>query len=708
MTWSIRSRQKSTADSPQPWHPTMVWGKPPVAPKDPFRHDHGMNQPLYPRPAPKPERPFSDLIVDIVAITGGVLVMAASIAAAAARWGTLSVTARLLVLGAVLLAVTAASELLAKRIPTVGGVLIHLSACLVLPTAIASVAQLTGTWRECIAIGGVAGGFAVWAQGRRKQAPLLTGATAIGGVISAGGLAALTGVPVAVFIGVMAVSALSIGWTRRATCLAGVASALPLATISAQLHIGPGTLQEMGAVGPHVSLGALIGGALAGAVLTRISVKQQSRPHAWGAAAAFATVALAIADLVDLARFQYVLPGLAFIAIQLLVGFVERSGKVKPELQLPLLVDVSELVAFVPLLMVFTTTGVSSAIGGALIAVGFVLGALRTRELPALLPALGATVFGSVSVGMQFGVEWGLWSAVVISALTFWAIKETRWISVSTAIIPLAALCQMRSMQVDSFVIATVLGIVGAVCLGVSAAVKPNVQPISVMGMVSVALAATQLHGSSIFLGFAVVGLLVAGFGRLIGHRFVEFGGLLMAVLAGVGFATFSDWSIDVRVGVVVCVLALAEFVVRRFTDEPQLHALPWLLPSIAFGSVFLVSQLGGASNARLGWTLAIGIAAVAIGALTQHKVLVFTGIGISAITMIVASADELRALPVWVWAMVGGLGLLVLAGVLEVHRSKQQSKTAESQVPASAVTQPVEPVGPPPQPFEPHESFAQ
>jgi hypothetical protein len=631
--------------------------------------------------------------------------MAASIAAAAARWGTLSVTVRLIILAAVLGIVTAASERLTRRIPTVGGVLIHLSAYLVLPTAIASVAQLTGTWRECIAIGGVAGGFAVWAQGRRKKAPLLTASSAIGAVISAGGVAAITGVPVAIIVGGLAVSALAIGWTRRAAFLAAVASAVPIAAISAQMHIGPGTLLEMGAVGAHVSFGALIGGSLAGAVLAWIAVKQHSRRYACAAAAAFGTVALAIADLVDLSRFRYVVPGIVFIALQLAVRYVEQTGRVKPQVKLPLLVDIGELVAVVPLMMVFTSTSTMSVVGGALVAVAFVIGAFRKRELLAVLPALCATLFGSISAGLQLGLVWGVWAAAAISALIFWQIGERRWLSISTAIVPLAALLHMQWLHVDGLVIVTVLGVVGFLCLGVSAAVKPMLDPVSVMGMTSLLLASTQLNGSSMFLGLTFAGLLVAIFGRLIGDRYVEMGGLAAAMFAGLSFAATSSWSKDVRVAAIVFVFAIAEFGFRNVAKGTDLAKMPRFLPSIALGSLFLVSQLDGASSARFGWTLAIGIVAIAVGAIAQHKVLLYTGIGLSAVTMVVASAESLRALPVWVWAMVGGLGLLILAGVLEVHRSKRLVTAAES-VQTTATDN--EPAGPPPQPFEPQGSFAQ
>jgi hypothetical protein len=661
-----------------------------------------MNETLYPRPANAAPRPFSDLVVDIVAIVGGVLVMASSIAAAAARWGTLSVTVRLLMLAAVQIAVTAASELLAKRIPTVGRVLIHLSAFLVLPTAIAPVAQLTGTWRACIAIGGAVAGTAVWAQGRRKQAPLLTGSTAIGGVISAAGLAAITGVPLAAIVGALAVGALCIGWTRRAALLSGISVAVPLAAISARLHIGPGTLHELGAVGPNVSLGALIGGSLAGAVLARIAAKHRSQPYAWASVAAFGTVALAVADLVDLSQFRVVVPGIVFIAAQLLVRFIERTGKVKPELQFGLLVDVCELVAVVPLMLVFVDESSTSLIGGALIGVAYALGAFRKRELPAALPTLCATLFGSVAIGVTFGFAWAVSSAAAISALMFWSLRERKWLSLSSAIVPLALLQHAGAMHGDRFVIATILGVLGLVCLGASAAVRPRLHPVSVMGISSLTLAATQLHGSAICLGLALAGLLIAGFGRLIHDRYVEFGGVAASMFGGFAFAATSGWSVDIRVAVIVCVLAIAEFGFRDVVNHPKLSVVPWFSPSITLGTLYLVGTLDHSSATRLGWTIAIAIVSISAGAIAQHKILLYTGIALSAVTMIVASADKLRALPVWVWAMAGGLGLLVLAATLELCRASRKAAALKSAESPSPTEEPVGPPPPPPQPFEP------
>jgi hypothetical protein len=625
------------------------------------------------------KRSFPELIVNIVAVFGGGLVMAAAVAAAAAKWGTLSVTIRLIMLTAVLVAITAASELLSKRIPTVGRVLIHLSAFLVLPTAIASTAQLHGTWRVCTVVGGIAAGVAVWAQGRRKQAPLLTGSTAIAAMTSAAGVAAITHAPIGALIGGLAVGALMIGWERRATLLAASAAAVPVTAVLAKLQIGPGTLRELGAVGPHLSLGAVIGGTLAAGVLVWIGRSKRSAEYYGAAAAAFGTALLGAGDLFDVSRIRYLIPGIVFICTQIIVKRVERSEWVKPSWEVPLIVDILELISCIPLLLIFTRNTLASTVGGVLVAIGFALGAFRKRELPVQLPIIAASAFAAIASGMHFAPVWGFWTFATVSALMFFIKKEHSWLAVSASMIPLAATLHLRWLGMNHATIAFIVGIASFVVIGASAAIRPKLQPASIAGMFGLLIAATQLHGSWINVGIVIAGLVIASFAVLIDQRALEFGGFVIVGLAGAGLALTSAWSVDVRAAAVVGVLIIAELGFRRLIEGQLPIKLTWFLPSISVGVLYLFSQLSSADYARLGWIVAIGVAAIAIGAIAQHRPLLYSGIGLTAFTIVVASAEQLKALPVWVWAMVGGLGLLVLAGFLETRRSHRNAISTTS-----------------------------
>jgi hypothetical protein len=243
----------------------------------------------------------SALMVQIAAVAGGSLTMIAAVAAAAARWGTISVTWRLVMLAAVLAAVTTAAEYLAStRIRTVSRVLIHLCAYLVLPTAITATAQVGYSWRECIIVGGLLGGVAVALQGNRKSAPLLTASTAPAAVVVAVGVAALSGAPIAVLVAALAGGALVLGWERRATALAAVAIATPIIGVLTQFQIGSGTLREIGATGEHLRVASMVAGLIAGSVFAVIAVRRRSHFHALGVAIAALSVLPGVADFANL------------------------------------------------------------------------------------------------------------------------------------------------------------------------------------------------------------------------------------------------------------------------------------------------------------------------------------------------------------------------------------------------------------------------
>jgi hypothetical protein len=478
-----------------------------------------------PDPAVGGERLDTGLAIRVLTVFGGGLVLIAAVAGAAARWGDVSVTVRLIALALVLGAVTAAAEFVEGRLAILGRVLSHLSAALVLPVAVVSTAQLGGSWRVCTLVGGIVGAIAVEIQGRRRRAPLLHGAVAIGGVVAAAGLSALTHVPTATIVGALAVMAALAGWTRRTTVLAGTAVFAPIAGVLTTYQIGSGTLAELGLVDRPMLIGAAVGGLFSSAALAVVWFRRRSSEH--------------------------------------------------------------------------------------------------------LLSSVGAFL-----------------SSIVPAFVLF-------------------------DFHVDGPTKAAALGALGVVALGWSLVDDRFATPIAAIGVLALASAPWFLAASDMSLGASAAAAVLFGFAMLTRRQALAVGSLLAGLVAG----AVSGWDLldspNWRAAACVVGVALLEETVRRFgtrSSSPR-HAAALLL-----ATTYLVFGVG--LTDRLAVTVVIGLAMAAIGAAVQHRVALWCGIATTTAAVIVASSPTISELPVWVWALAGGLALLGLGGLLEVRRNRVETPT--------------------------------
>ncbi len=519
--------------------------------------------------------------------------MAAAIAAAAARWGDLSITMRLVLLGVLFASIAGAAELLGKYLPMVGRVLDHLSAYLVFPV-VATASALTGfSWRENLLVGGAAAAVAVGLQGRRKDSDLLVGSTAAGAVVAAGGLAAVTGVPVAIFIGALSVLALLLGWQKRATLLAAVGAGVPMLAVFPAVGIGRGVLSQMGASGSGLPIGMVVGGILSLSVLTYLARSKQSIVHAGGALSVLCLVIGGAIDLVNSNRPLYLVPGLALVGAQMIaVRFGGRNARTDPAWRTWL--DAIEIVPIVIIAPAFLSTDRFAIAGASLMAVGYWLSMRRVRSIAIWTAAAGFVTFTALATATftahLFGRQW--------------------WVA-----------------------------------------------------------------------GVALAGLSLVTAGSVKKSNVYNMCGLTVMTIAAVGFVFDSRVALDVRVFGLAMSLVVVERSVRRLDVIRMMSRIPLYAATIAGTACYLIARLESASAMRYGLTMGVAFTFVAAGAIFKHRMALITGAALTAITVVVAFADELAELPVWAWAMGGGLGLLILAGTLEHLRSSKQTEGADEKV---------------------------
>ena len=121
---------------------------------------------------------------------------------------------------------------------------------------------------------------------------------------------------------------------------------------------------------------------------------------------------------------------------------------------------------------------------------------------------------------------------------------------------------------------------------------------------------------------------------------------------------------VDLGVGLLVILLLAVGGVLRRK------HAVgSWLAygPGLAFaGTWLLASQLEvGADWATLGG-LAVGMTALGIGGWRRLGAPLVVGTIMVAGTVLISAGPRLATTPTWTWIAVGGVGLLVIAALIE------------------------------------------
>ena len=595
--------------------------------------------------------------------------MASAIAAAAARWGTTGVTTRLTMLAVLLVTVTAASEFLVKRLEIVGRVLIHLCAYLVLPTVIAATAQLGGSWRSCILLGGIGGALAVGFQGRRMHAPLLVGSTALGGIVASGGAAALWHAPVAPIIATLAIIAAAFGSSRRTTVLACAAVGVPITVGFARLGIGAGTLHDLGAVGHAARVGAVGAGIIAGIALLIAARRNSSLHHLFAALAAFGSSVVALTKLVTFPVPPHTLiPGIVVLGAELALHGALRSTnqRIRSIIENRLdLADALELLAVVFSAQVLLSSRRPAA-ACCLLSAGFALGVLRRRQsVSAFFPAVAAA--GYLVVGLGFvSVAFGICAGAVMLGLFAAALASDDLAHASALTGAVGVACTVATLVDRGHEPNTTAGLIVAVlalvALGITTII-PTVRPAQTYAVTSALCVPFILQSWQSLVG---IGLVLAVYGLAMKVRPITGVGLVALSCGGLIGALVEHAPRDIRALIFLAVLALGEVALRSVDPVDG----PWFVPATSLGSCYLVLTALDGSPARLAWTAVIGMVMIAVGAVTEQRATLYAGLATTATVVLIAGNEQLRSLPTWVWVMVGGLSLLGVAAMIERSRT--------------------------------------
>jgi hypothetical protein len=631
-----------------------------------------METPTDPNPSPRPSRftlpPWSSaLAIRIVSVFGGGLVLTAAIAGAAARWGSVSVTVRLMALAVVLVGITAAAEYVEGRLEILGRVLSHLAAALVLPVAVVTTAQLGGSWRVCTLVGGIVGALAVEGQGRRRHAPLLHGATAIGAVVASGGLSALIHVPVAVCLGTLAIAAAAIGFQKRAILLVTSAVAAPIVGLLTTYQIGTGTLVELGLKGQSAMTGASIGGALAAVAFGGLWFRQRRIEFVAGAACALTSSVVATLLRLELKPDAPLLGMIVLLAFEVFVlvrdGLASTSDGSTRGVATRYAADLAEI---------FTIVAVAAVTNRRLSPVLFIagaslfVGALRRREVFGYhLP----TLFSASFVGVACFNASPFFVAIAASTAVFAAISVLRrdlvLASAATFGSAAAIVSFLVERRIDHLSAAAILGVLGVAVLASNALLGRRIDPAATFAISCLAAAPWFLDGR-VELGYIGASSVVLAFALTMRFRVLAVCALGTGMTAVYVLMANHDLSPNWRAFGLIAGTVIVEETLR-------LLGLRLEMPRHALALLFTVTYLTTSPGLtdRLAAMVILGIVLTGFGAIASHRPALWSGVIITSTAIVAASSPTLSELPVWAWALAGGLALLGLGAGLEVRKNR-------------------------------------
>lgn len=260
----------------------------------------GPSTPAAP-PAPTPPRPplaAGHAAGWLATIGAGLLLVAASLVVTS-RWTAIPDPVKALGLMVATCLIVWVGEATRRSVPTTSGIVAHLGASISTPAAIAVTAAAGGTWPVCVMVGGVTGVVVNDLQYRRRHGLLMPAAQTVATILGLAGVAALVSVPIGPLVAAAAVILLLVGCEMRATAMAALAAATPLAGIAAWWGAGPGTLARIGVTGRPLGWAAPVAGVMAAGVLLVVA-RRRTRPDLLvGAAVAIAGNAVVSLHAVD-------------------------------------------------------------------------------------------------------------------------------------------------------------------------------------------------------------------------------------------------------------------------------------------------------------------------------------------------------------------------------------------------------------------------
>ncbi len=586
------------------------------------------------------------------------------------------------------LTIAVLGEKLRSSVPKTAQALAHLGATLFVPTGISAVAAGGGSWRSCILAGGAVGLMALEVQARRWNSRwmnrLQVGAVTLG----VAGFAAIAHVPVGLLLGLAAAGVMMTS-TRHieSVSLALLTALTPVLALVARTKFGPGTISELGANGRSLAWAAPLAGLLAAAVFVQLS-RMYARWQIWLVGAALASSVSG--GIIGLAYLQPSPTVAACGAPMLLVLFeLAAHGRLVERLLPDDAGRARSYNGFVEFFEVITVAVLLSQSFGYRVAqpryiplviasIGLALGAARSHRL--FVPQAGAATGSALcSVGAlatisdsAWPVAWCMWLAVVAIA---WILRSRAVGNLAGVAAPVLLVAELFDAGVRH---QTWQGVLVAVAIGafvVSAGLRKGLTPLDATGITALLLVALgferSIHQAIAFTGF---GLVVFAVGRVHGHRPTERFGQASAAVGALWI--YGLWSATglVKYDVLSIVLVTLAVVGERYARSKQTSgatAGPEFLAPTLYSSVYLLATaFAEQASTRIGAAILLGIVALAVGVLTKRPAVAIGGSITVAGAGTIATWEQLGTMPTWAWLLLGGLGLLGLAVVVERRRT--------------------------------------
>lgn len=639
------------------------------------------------------------------------MLLLAAVVVVASRWESISAEVRFSGLVASLLAVYFTAETLRHRVHLTATSLATLAAALTAPVGIAAASTLDQQWPVCVLVGGLAAMVATELQSRRWNVTTLKAATVVATGLAAAGLAALLNFPVSVIGAGCAVMFLLLGATKRSIAHSAAVGCTPALVALAQAGIGAGTLERLGSTGASLAWSAPLSAVIAAGV---IAVQAHRRRELTLVAVAAATLAGGLltggisADLSTI--IWWCVPGAALLLLETIAAlsgssiWAAAANKARPIVLWPTLLTGA--------LAPFFTLGWAFAD----------MNGVNGNEAWSIPLAVTATALWAAAVAMfradhddtsLTAVFWGASSASLATAMSLqpttfgWAEVGTLTavavamtvVSVAMSKVPMASSVRSSQWAHGSSLVFVTAGALSCAVLDLTATqaslgmltiavvlagigfLRTRFNPIDTAALATASVAAVIATGASpalLSITLTVLSAMVflysvaalreqfavgAGFGFAASLTSLWWtSGTNVAVIGAIEpyGADGGDLALLVATGVMIGVGALVR---RSQTVSSWLAYSPGLGMAAAW---LLVTQLDDASAWATLLALSIGLAATAVGGFRRLGAPLLIGTAMIIATVMISAGSRLAAAPTWLWIAVGGIGLLVLAAVIE------------------------------------------
>jgi hypothetical protein len=459
------------------------------------------------------------------------------------------------------------------------------------------------------------------------------------------------------------------------------------------MRIGVGTAARLGLTGDVLSWTAPVAGALAAVALLQAARTRRSE------ALVYAAVLVGASNLVvglfvgeRPAWLELCLPGAVLVATQL-AALASRDDAIWSRPFHRVSVALAALMAaysWLPIGALLVTTLLGGdpryLLPAGLMATGFALGALLDpNHASRALWAACSVVWASLSVAQLTAGRWSTIAAVlwvVTAACGLFGWRRTEWRHVAVAVAMLAGATTALAFSVSTSGLTITLGILGVAFAGV-ATVSPRwdlADSASFAALGTALLVATNGHqdvlASAVLVALGLL-LVLHGITRrdvtlvLIGSAVAAWGLVSLSVASGE-----AQWTIDLAgrhhvtpqdlavLLVATTASALGALAHRRW---PNLHSWVTQGPALGLAGGHLLVTLASTGEPWRGLAaLVLGAVAVAVGGWRRLAAPLVLGTGLIAGALILMAGNDLTLVPMWAWLLVAGIGLLVLAVLLE------------------------------------------